>query len=201
MLSNLNPSSSDYFNSLKEELNKISASIITYDSLQLNSLSLTNLSSLLNYVITITQPECRKRSIKIQTDFTEISDFLFDFNNMILLFFNLIIHRIDTTQNNSSINISTNLFSDNNHPFIAITISDTNNHLSSETLLNSFTNTHSNQTINLAMILPIIDAFNGNIYISSYADVSAYMTITLPHTVETATESSSSNILSSYSDK
>ena len=201
MLSNLTPSSSNYFNSLKENLHKISSSIIHQDPIKLNPLSLTNLSALLNYVITISQPECRKRSIIIQTDFAKISDFLFDFNTMILLFFNLIIHRIDTTQNNSSIYISTNLFSDNNHPFIAITISDTNTHLSTETLLNSFTNTNSHHTINLAMILPIIDAFNGNVYISSYADVSTYMTITLPHTVETATESSSSKILSSYSDK
>ena len=205
MITDLTPNkltdSSNYFNSLKAQLTIIASSILNNDSFSPNSFSSANISSLLNYAITIIQPECRKRSIKIHTELSDISDSLLDFSNMILIFFNIIIHSIESINQSGSIFISSSVCSQHSEDSIIISFTDTSNTLDKDLIDLFLHNETSRNTVTLSMLIPIIDALKGTIYISSDNDHSTYLTISIPLIRKSNTQSNSNDILSSLSDK
>ena len=205
MITDLTPNkstdSSNYFNSLKAQLTIIASSILNNDSFSPNSFSSANISSLLNYAVTIIQPECRKRSIKIHTELSDISDSLLDFSNMILIFFNIIIHSIESINQSGSIFISSSVCSQHSEDSIIISFTDTSNTLDKDLIDLFLHNETSRNTVTLSMLIPIIDALKGTIYISSDNDHSTYLTISIPLIRKSNTQSNSNDILSSLSDK
>ena len=182
ILSNNTQDSLDYYIALKKHLYSMSTSLSKNHAFKLNKPSLTNISSLLNYGITIIQPECRKRSISIHTDFSNMPDILVDFRNILLIFFNIIIQRMDAMSPHSLISISTSHIVENNYSFIAISFIDSSSNTVDDNFLNIFLNNNTDNTLlDFSIVLLVMDEHKGLIELSSQPDCLTCITLKLPY--------------------
>jgi len=166
--------SSEYFLELKSQLISISKSIYEKGVVE-NEKSPSSLSSLLNYVVTMIQSECRRRKIIIDTHLDDTEKIVIDFNNIILMFLCVLLYCIENTENESRFSLVTTKETCGNESFVVVALDVTLTKKTTKELFESFewqanNEEDANRALTLFLVQEIMALHQGNICLNASQD-------------------------------
>jgi hypothetical protein len=166
--------SSEYFVELKSQLISISKLIYEKGVVE-NEKSPSSLSSLINYVVTMIQSECRRRKIIIDTHLDDTEKIVIDFNNIILMFLCVLLYCIENTENESRFSLVTTKETCGNESFVVVALDVTLTKKTTKELFESFewqanNEEDANRALTLFLVQEIMALHQGNICLNASQD-------------------------------